>query len=308
MGWTRVDIPSQSGRLAVVTGATGGLGYETALALAAAGAEVVLAGRNEAKGAHALARLRAAHPDANLRFEQLDLASLASVAAFAEKLLAEGRGLDVLVNNAGVMAPPERRETVDGFELQFATNYLGHFALTARLLPLLRRAGAARMVTVSSLAATVKSINLADLQSQQAYVPFQTYGMTKLTMLMFALEFQRRSQIEGWGIEGLAAHPGFARTDIISNGPASSGLRGALWRRTKSFLLPMSPPVGPAALPILFAATSPDAQGGGYYGPSWILEIMGPPGPARLPKRALDGAAASQLWETSERLAGVSFA
>lgn len=308
MGWSRVDIPSQRGRLAIVTGATGGLGYETALALAAAGAEVVLAGRNDTRGAKALERLRAAHPDARVRFEQLDLASLASVAAFADKLLAAGRGVDLLVNNAGVMALPQRRETADGFEMHFATNYLGHFALTARLLPILRRGGAARIVNVSSLAATLKSINLDDLQSQNAYVPFQTYGMTKLTMLMFALEFQRRSAVAGWGIEGLAAHPGFARTDIISNGPASSGLRGALWRMSKSFLLPMSPPAGPAALPILFAATSPDARGGGYYGPSWILEIIGPPGPAKLPKRALDRTAASQLWETSERLAGVRFA
>jgi NAD(P)-dependent dehydrogenase (short-subunit alcohol dehydrogenase family) len=307
MGWTRVDIPSQCGRLAVVTGATGGLGYETALALAAAGAEVVLAGRNEAKGADALVRLRAAYPDAMVRFERLDLASLASVATFAEMLLAAGRGIDLLVNNAAVMAPPERRETVDGFELQFATNYLGHFALTARLLPLMRRGRAARMINLSSLAATLKSINLADLQSQQVYVPFRTYGMTKLAMLMFALEFQRRSEAAGWEIEGLAAHPGFARTDIIGNGPASSGLRGALWRISKSFLLPMSPPVGPAALPILLAATSPEAKGGGYYGPSGILEIIGPPGAARLPARALDRAAASQLWETSERLAGVRF-
>jgi len=308
MGWTRADIPSQRGRLAVVTGATGGLGYETALALAAAGAEVVLAGRNEAKGANALDRLRAAHPGASVRFERLDLASLASVAAFAQTLLAAGRGIDLLVNNAGVMALPERHETADGFELHFATNYLGHFALTARLLPLLRRGGAARLVNVSSLAADLKSIDLADLQSQRSYVPFRTYGMTKLAMLIFALEFQRRSEVAGWGVEGLAAHPGFARTDIISNGPASSGLRGALWRMSKSFLLPMSPPVGPAALPILLAATSPDAKGGGYYGPGWVLEVIGPPGPAKLPKRALDRTAASHLWEASERLAGVSFA
>jgi NAD(P)-dependent dehydrogenase (short-subunit alcohol dehydrogenase family) len=308
MGWSRVDIPSQRGRLAVVTGATGGLGYETALALAGAGAEVVLAGRNETRGANALARLRAAHPDAMVRFDLLDLASLASVAAFSDKLIAAGRGVDLLVNNAGVMALPDRRESADGFELHFATNYLGHFALTARLLPLLRRANAARMVTVSSLAATLESIDLADLQSQRSYVPFRTYGMTKLTMLMFALEFQRRSEIGGWGVEGLAAHPGFARTDIISNGPASSGLRGALWRRSKSFLLPMSPSASGASLPILFAATSPDAKGGGYYGPSGILEIIGPPGAAKLPKRAFDHTAASQLWETSERLAGVSFA
>ena len=307
MGWSRVDIRSQRGRLAIVTGATGGLGYETALALAGAGAEVVLAGRNEARGVDALARLRAAHPESTVRFERLDLASLASVAAFADKLLAAGQGLHLLVNNAGVMALPQRRETADGFELHFATNYLGHFALTARLLPLLRRGGAARIVNVSSLAATLEGIDLADLHSQRTYVPFRTYGMTKLTMLMFALEFQRRSEVAGWGVEGLAAHPGFARTDIISNGPASSGLRGALWRRSKSFLLPMSPSASRAALPILFAATSPDAKGGGYYGPSGILEIIGPPGPAKLPRRALDGSAASQLWETSERLAGVRF-
>ena len=308
MGWTRADIPSQRGRLAVVTGATGGLGYETALALAAAGAEVVLAGRNDSKGANALARLRAAHPEATVRFERLDLASLGSVAAFAATLLTEGRGIDLLVNNAGVMAPPERHETADGFELQFATNYLGHFALTARLLPLLRRAAGARMVNVSSLAADLDSIDLADLQSQQSYVAFRTYGMTKLAMLMFALELQRRSEAAGWGIAGMAAHPGFARTDIISNGPASCGLRGALWRVFKPLLLPLSPPAGPAALPILLAATSLDARGGGYFGPSGIRELDGPPGIAKVPPRARDGAAASQLWETSERLAGVKFA
>jgi NAD(P)-dependent dehydrogenase (short-subunit alcohol dehydrogenase family) len=308
MGWTRADIPSQGGRLAVVTGATGGLGYETALALAAAGAEVVLAGRNDAKGADALARLRAACPAATVRFERLDLASLASVAAFADTLLAADRGIDLLVNNAGIMAPPERRETADGFELQFATNYLGHFALTARLLPLLRRAGAARMVNVSSLAADLEAIDLADLQSERCYVPFRTYGMTKLAMLMFAFELQRRSEAAGWGIAGMAAHPGFARTDIISNGPASRGLRGRLWRIAKPFLLPLSPPPGPAALPILLAATSPDARGGGYFGPTGIRELDGPPGPAKMPARALDGAAASRLWETSERLAGVRFA
>ena len=292
----------------LITGANSGLGLSSARAFAQSGARVLLGCRSPERGGAALKQVQAVATGEAPQLIEVDLADLQSVQRTSEQVGESIDRLDVLMNNAGVMAPPERRETVDGFELQFATNYLGHFALTARLLPLLRRAGAARMVTVSSLAATVKSINLADLQSQQAYVPFQTYGMTKLAMLMFALEFQRRSESAGWGIAGLAAHPGFARTDIISNGPASSGLRGALWRRTKSFLLPMSPPVGPAALPILLAATSPHAQGGGYYGPSWILEIMGPPGPARLPRRALDGAAASQLWETSERLAGVSFA
>jgi NAD(P)-dependent dehydrogenase (short-subunit alcohol dehydrogenase family) len=307
MGWTTVDMSAQIGRLAVVTGATGGLGYETALVLAVAGAEVVLAGRSESKGAHALARIRAAYPGAIARFERLDLASLASVAAFAETLLAAGRGIDLLVNNAGVMAPPERQLTVDGFELQFATNYLGHFALTARLLPLLRRIQGARVVNVSSLAASLDSIDLADLQSERAYVPFRTYGMTKLAMLMLALEFQRRSEAAGWGVDGIAAHPGYARTDIISNGPASRGLRGLLWRITKPVLLPFSPPAGPAAFPILYAATSPDARGGGFYGPSGWRELKGPPGTAKIPDRALDGAAAARLWETSERLAGVRF-
>ena len=308
MGWTGADIPSQSGRLAVITGATGGLGYETALALAKAGAEVVLASRDGRKGADALARLRAAHPGAIVRFEWLDLTSLASVAAFAETLLAADRGIDLLVNNAGVMAPPKRQETVDGFEMQFATNYLGHFALTARLLPLLRRVPGARVVSVSSLAAKLGVIDFEDLQAQKTYSPFRTYGMTKLAVLMFTLEFQRRSEAAGWGVDAMAAHPGYAGTDLIANGPASSGWRAAIWRRVEPFLLPFSPPVGPAALPILFAATSPDARGGGYYGPTGKRELRGPTGMAETPPRALDGAAAALLWQTSEKLAEVAFA
>lgn len=303
-----LEIPSQSGRLAVVTGATGGLGYETALALAGAGAEVVLASRSDTKGADALARLRAAHPGAAVRFERLDLASLDSVAAFAERLLAESRGIDLLVNNAGVMALPERQVTVDGFERQLATNYLGHFALTARLLPLLRRVPGARMVGVSSLAAALNSIDLTDLQSERSYVPFRTYGMTKLAMLMLALEFQRRSAAEGWGVDAMAAHPGWARTDIIGNGPASSGVRARLWRIMKPVLLPLSPAAGPAALPILLAATSPDARGGRFYGPTGWRELKGPPGVAEIPPLALDAPAAARLWEASERLVGVRLA
>lgn len=308
MGWTTLDMPSQQGRLAVVTGATGGLGYETARALAGAGAEVVLAGRNESKGAAALARICAAHPGARVRFERLDLAALDSVANFAERLLAEDRAIGLLVNNAAVMALPHREATVDGFERQFATNYLGHFALTARLLPLLRRAPRARVVNVSSLAAALESIDLTDLQSERDYVPFRAYGLTKLAMLIFALEFQRRSRAEGWGGEAMAAHPGYARTDILGNGPASCGLRARLWQITKPVLLPLSPAAARAVLPILFAATSPEAHGGGFYGPSRLHELMGPPGVARMPARASDVAVAARLWEDSERLAGVRFA
>jgi NAD(P)-dependent dehydrogenase (short-subunit alcohol dehydrogenase family) len=308
MGWTAIDIPSQSGRLAIVTGSTGGLGYETALALAAKGAEVVLASRNESKGAYALARLRAAHPGATARFERLDLASLSSVAAFAETMLAAGRGIDLLVNNAGVMAPPERQVTADGFEMQFATNYLGHFALTAQLLPLLRRGRAARVVNVSSLAAHRGAIDLVDLQSERKYAPFKVYAMTKLAMLVWALEFQRRSEASGWGVEGMAAHPGIARTDIMTNGPAAAGLPAALWRLAKPFMLPFDATAAEGALPILFAATSPDARGGQYYGPSRSFEIKGPPAAAKAPAQALDLSIAAGLWEASEQLAGVSFA
>lgn len=306
MGWTARDIPPQHGRRAIVTGATGGLGYETALALATAGAEVILAGRNATKAARALERIRAAHPDAAVRFEPLDLASLESVAAFADARLAEDRDLDLLINNAGVMALPQRQLSVDGIESQFATNYLGHFALTLRLLPLLQRTPGARLVTVSSLAANLTSIDLDDLNSERAYVPFRTYGLTKLAILMLALECQRRSERDGWGIECISAHPGWAGTDLIGNGPASRGWRARLWRLFQPILTPLSRPPRLAALPILFAATSTEARGGGFYGPSGWLELSGAPGEARISDTALDTQAAAKLWAQSEQLAGIS--
>ncbi len=228
-GWTQADIPPQHGRLAVVTGATGGIGYETVFALARAGAEVVLASRNDRKGADALQRIRAAHPGASVSFERLDLGSLRSVAACAERLRAAGRGIDVLVNNAGIMALPHRQETEDGFERQFATNYLGHFALTARLLPLLR-GRKARVVNVSSLASWQGAIGRDGMPAGGGYAPMRAYGHSKLAMLVFALELQRRSDAGGWGLLGIAAHPGWARTDIIANGPAGDGRVRGLWR------------------------------------------------------------------------------
>lgn len=179
MGWSVSDIPSLHGRTAVVTGA-GGLGYETALALARAGAEVVVAGRNPAKGEQALAQIRGEAPQARIAFEALDLASLASIAGFAERRLARGGGLDLLINNAGVMAPPTRQTTADGLEVQFGVNYLGHFALTARLLPLLRKSARPRIVNVSSLAHRRGRLDFADLQSEGGYKPFQAYSDSKL--------------------------------------------------------------------------------------------------------------------------------
>lgn len=306
-GWTTASIPPQRGRLAIVTGATGGLGYQTALALARAGAEVVLASRNDRKGADALARLGAAQPGAAVRFERLDLASLGSVAAFAERMRAAGRGIDLLVNNAAVMALPRRQQTADGFEVQFATNYLGHFALTARLLPLLRRGAGCRVVSLGSVAARRGAVVLDDLQAVRKYVPWQAYAATKLEMLLFALELQRRSDAHGWGLASIAAHPGFARTDIIANGPGEDRLVQTLWRLAQPVAGLFSQSAADGALPILFAATSPDARGGGYYGPSRLSELKGPPAPARLPAAARDAAVAARLWEASERLCGVAF-
>lgn len=300
--WSTSDIPAQNGRIAVVTG-TGGLGWEDSLALARAGAEVIIAGRNAQKGEEAVARIRAAVPGAAVRFGQVDLASLRSVAAFAAEIAARHERIDLLVNNAGVMVPPSRQETGDGFELQLGTNYLGHFALTAGLLPLLRRSAAARVVTLSSIAARQGRIDFDDLQSNKTYVPMTAYSQSKLACLMFALELNGRSASHGWGVSSLAAHPGISRTDLLHNAPgrlSAAGLaRSALW-----FLFQ---PAAQGALPTLFAATSPEANPGGYYGPDKFSETRGHPRAAKVPPQALDTSVASRLWQVSEQLTGVTF-
>jgi NAD(P)-dependent dehydrogenase (short-subunit alcohol dehydrogenase family) len=300
--WTTANIPSQTGRCAVVTG-TGGLGFETALALARAGAEVIIAGRDPQKGAEAVGGIRKAAPAADVRFEALDLANLASVAAFGARLRAQRTSLDLLVNNAGVMTPPTRRATADGFELQFGTNYLGHFALTAHLMPLLRAGAPARVVTVSSVAARGGMIDFADLNAERGYQPMPAYGQSKLACLMFALELQRRSDAGRWGVASIAAHPGVARTELLHNAPGrgstSSRLRGLLW-----FLFQ---PAAQGALPSLFGATAPEARGGAYYGPDRLGETRGHPTRARFPAQALDATAAARLWALSERMTGVGF-
>ena len=300
--WTVSDIPSQHSRTAVITG-TGGLGFQDALALARSGAEVIIAGRNPSKGAAAVARIRQSCPDAVVSFEPLDLASLDSIAAFARRLRDTRDGLDLLVNNAAVMTPPQRQVTADGFELQFGTNYLGHFALTGLLLPLLRRVRAPRVVSLSSVAARGGAIDFEDLQSQRRYRPMPAYSQSKLACLMFALELQRRSEAEGWGIESIAAHPGISRTDLIPNGAGASSAAG-IARRVLWFLFQ---PAAQGALPTLFAATSPQAQGGAYYGPARLGETRGEPAVARIPPQALDTGSTARLWHESEVLTGVAF-
>jgi len=301
--WTTADIPSQEGRCAIVTG-TGGLGFEDALALARAGAEVIVAGRNRDKGADAVEKIAEAVPKADVRFEQLDLASLQSVAAFVQRMRDQRRNLDLLINNAGVMVPPRRQETVDGFELQFATNYLGHFALTAGLMPLLRAGKNARVVTLSSVAARRGAIDLADLNARNAYNPMKVYSQSKLACLMFALELDRRSKANGWGVASLAAHPGIARTDLLHNAPGRFSVTGL----ARSLLWFLFQPAAQGALPTLFAGTSPAARGAAYYGPDGLGETRGYPSEAKVPPQALDMDVSTRLWTASERLAGVDFA
>lgn len=300
--WTASDIPSQAGRTAVVTG-TGGLGFEDALALARAGADVVLAGRNPLKGANAVGRIVHQVPAAKVRFEPLDLADLESVADFAARLQGCQDRLDLLINNAGVMVPPRRLVTKDGFELQLGTNYLGHFALTAHLLPLLRKGDGARVISLSSIAAPQGQIDFADLNATRSYKAMPVYAQSKLACLMFAFELQRRSDAAGWGFSSIAAHPGVARTALLHNGPGRRSLHG----RVRSLLPFLFQPVDRGALPTLFAATSPDAAPGGYYGPNGLAEIRGYPSPAKIPPQALDEAVAARLWDFSEQLTGVRF-
>ncbi|MDR3474903.1 MAG: oxidoreductase [Devosia sp.] len=301
--WTTADIPDQTGKLVVITGATGGLGYETALALAGKGAEVMLTGRSNAKGLDALTRIRAIHPEARIDFELLDLSRLASVREFADRFAKTHDRIDILVNNAGVMALPKRQVTADGFEMQFETNYLGHFALTALLLPHLLAAPAPRTVQLSSTAAQMGKLHFDDLQFAQRYSPFLCYAQSKLAMLMFALELQRRADRNGWHLLSTAAHPGYARTDLIPNGMGGglASTMATLFGRVMS----QSPAQG--ALPQLYAATSPEAKPGGYYGPDGLFEMTGMPKNAGIPHRAVDEAAAARLWSMSEEMAGIRF-
>ena len=214
------------------------------------------------------------------------------------------RSLDLLINNAAVMTPPKRMETSDGFELQFGTNYLGHFALTAELLPLLTKGSSPRVVTVSSVAARSGAIDFTDLQATHAYKPMAVYAQSKLANLMFAFELQRRSDAAGWGITSIAAHPGISRTDLIPNG--AGRLSAAGFART--FLWFLFQPAPQGALPTLFAATSPTARAGGYYGPDRLSEMRGFPAAAKPPQQALDVQVAARLWDVSEQLTGYPFA
>jgi NAD(P)-dependent dehydrogenase (short-subunit alcohol dehydrogenase family) len=304
-----VVVPDMQGRLAVITGASDGIGYALACRLARAGADLVLPVRNLAKGDAVVQKIGAMVPGANIQLLPLDLSSLQSVADLAQSLLSAGRPINVLINNAGVMSPPDRQTTADGFELQWGTNHLAHFALTARLLPLLN-AGNARVTTQSSVSAQMNGINWNDLNFERSYADSKAYSQSKIANLMFALELNRRSGAAGWGITSNASHPGVTPTNLLKAQPDMGRTRDTLsFRMVKVFaqlgLLNRSAEQG--MLPALYAATDPHAEGGKFYGPSGLLHLSGPPAEQQVYRPARDTEEAARLWERSEELVGVQF-
>src|SRR6478735_12452243 len=303
-----ITIPDLTGSLAVVTGASDGVGFEIAARLARAGAEIVLPVRSLGKGERAAVRIRARTPGAGIRVRSLDLASLESVASFSDALLAEGRPIVILINNAGVMSPPTRQLTDDGFELQFATNHLGHFALVAQLLPLLR-AGRAHVTSQVSISANQGAIKWDDLTWQHDYDAMKAYSSSKIAFGLFAMELQRRSDAAAWGIRSNLSHPGITPTNLLAAQPgmgrpddtAAVKLIRAASRRGILVGTPAS-----AALSAVYAATSPDAQGGRLYGPKGFQHLSGLPAEQPLYSRLESADAARRVWELSERLVGVT--
>jgi NAD(P)-dependent dehydrogenase (short-subunit alcohol dehydrogenase family) len=300
-------VPDQAGKLVVVTGANSGTGKEAARRLAGAGAHVVMAVRTMAKGEQARAEILAADPGAKLDIRRIDLADLASVAEFADGMIADGTPVDVLINNAGVMAPPVRMTTADDFELQFGSNFLGPFALTVRLLPLVLAAQAPRVVTMSSGVASYGRIRFGDPQWQRGYRPNLAYAQSKLADLMMTLQLADLARQRGWNLMSNAAHPGFTRTNLQTAGASLGRDKPKRTPFNSPSILP-SQEVGPGTEPLLYAATSADAVNGGYYGPSRWFGLVGPTKAMQPPRRARDAATATRLWTEAERLAGVSLA
>ena len=304
-----IAVPDLTGKRALVTGASDGMGLGIAERLAAAGAEVVLPVRNPRKGENALARIRRSVPAAKVSLRSLDLSSLESVAALGDTLREEGHPIHILINNAGVMTPPNRQATADGFELQFGTNHLGHFALVARLLPLLQ-AGRAHVTSQISIAARRGAINWDELNWERRYDGQRAYSQSKIAFGLFGLELDRRSAAEGWGITSNLSHPGVAPTNLLAARPEldrnedTTAVRVIRALSARGILIGT---VETAKQPALMAATDPAAKGGVLYGPRGIGNLAGPPAEQRLyaPLRSTEDA--TRIWEISERLAETAF-
>lgn len=305
--WTTGQMGSQHGKRVLVTGSNSGIGFVTALEFARRGATVVIACRDQARGEQAMDGIRRAAPGAMLELLPLDLGSLVSVRAAAQRELDGDQPLHLLINNAGVMAPPQRLETADGFELQFGTNVLGHFLLTALLFPLLERADDARIVTLASIAHKRGRLRFEDLQWTSGYDPGSSYAQSKLANLMLALELDRRLRAAGSTVASVACHPGVANTRLFVTGDYGPLERVVRWLATYAIGLFLNSQ-RQGALPTLFAATSEQAVGGGYYGPQGFREMRGGDvGPARISPQAHDPEAAARLWLICEELCGFPF-
>ena len=304
--WIAQQIPSQTGKTALITGANSGIGYQAAVELARHGAHVLLGVRSLDKGLSALDRLLREAPEASVEVAELDMASLASIHEFSRKFIAEGRVLDLLVNNAGVMALPTRELTPDGFERQFGTNHLGHFALTGLLLPQFRGALTPHVVTVASLAHRNGKIEFDNLQGERSYVPWDAYNNSKLANILFALELDRRAKAAGSRLASLPVHPGISKTSIVDNGPGtgSKDLKVRVLKVIAPFIM-QDDVMG--SLPTLYAATAPEAKGGEYIGPDGFMEFKGYPKVVQARPQALDEAVAQKLWQVSEELTGVKY-
>jgi len=302
-----ITVPPLTGRRAVVTGGSDGIGLRIATRLAHAGADVVLPVRNLTKGEAAATGIRNSVPDARITLLPLDLSSLESVAGFGDAMRQDGRPVHLLINNAGVMTPPERQTTADGFELQFGTNHLGHFALVAHLLPLLR-AGEARVTSQVSVAANSGSIHWDDLNWERSYNGGHAYSQSKIAFGQFALELDRRSAAEGWGITSNLAHPGVAPTSLLAARPElgraqdTLGVKVIRWGSARGFLFG-TPET--AALPALYAATSPDARRARLYAPGGLAHLGGAPAEQPLYSRLRSEDEARRVWQVSEELTGI---
>ena len=302
--WTSEDIPDQTGRVALVTGGNSGLGFETVKALAGKHAPVVLACRGTAKGYAAQDQICQQTPDASIEVMQLDLTSLVSIRQFAEAFLSKHNQLHILINNAGVMATPHRT-TVDGFELQFGTNHLGHFTLTGLLLDVLLQTPNSRVVTVSSMAEQMGRINLDDLMSEKSYERWMAYAQSKLANVLFAYELQRKLDAVSASTVSLAVHPGVAATNLrtkllTGETPLLHRIQGYFWEMLRQN-------IEMGVLPQLYAATAPNLKGGEYYGPGGFLQRTGYPKKLRSSRRSYDETLARQLWAVSENLTGVEY-
>lgn len=303
--WTTNNIPDQSGKTVVITGANSGIGYEAALALAAKRAHVILAVRSAERGQSALASIQRAHPGASVEVMPLDLSDLSSVRRFATTFGQRFATLPLLINNAGVMALPYRR-TADGFEMQFGTNHLGHFALTGLLLPYILAASSARVVTVSSGMHVPGAIDFDNLDGSKAYDRWRSYSQSKLANLLFAYELQRHFMAAGVAAISVGCHPGFAATNLQAAGPRMAGSRmGELLSVVGNRLFAQSQAMG--ALPTLYAAVAPQVNGCDYIGPLGLFGMRGTPGKVKSSPRSYDATLAHRLWQVSEDLTGVRY-